>query len=143
MALNDKRKGSITFKGPGRTRQDQKDSCDLNLIMRKYTKQGILPRLNPKTPTYGDFTTASSYHEALDKLQRADELFAALPAALRSSCENDPAQLIEYVESGEHDDELIDMGVMEPPQGWVPLAMRPKEEKVTETSETTEETPSE
>lgn len=134
----------ISFKGPGRTRQDQKDSCDINLIMRKYLKRGILPRINAKTPVYDDFSTVLSYHESLDRIARADALFAALPAELRANCKNDPALLIEYVESGDHVDELVDLGVMEAPEGWVPPGQRKEQnEIVTETPETTEETVSE
>ncbi len=143
MTLKNRSKNGISFKGPGRTRQDQKDSCDLNLMMRKYLKQGVLPRLNTKTPVYDDFSTALSYHESLDRIKRADILFAALPAQLRASCENDPAQLIAYVEGGEHIDELVDLGVMEAPEGWKPPGQRMKEEEVTETPAATEETPAE
>lgn len=140
MALRDKRKHQISFEGPGRTRQDQKDSCDINLIMRKYVKQGIVPRLNPKTPVYDDFSTALSYHESLERIQRANKLFYELPADLRSACDNDPALLIPYVENEENIDELVELGVMEKPKGWIPPGQR---EKVTETSENTEESDSE
>lgn len=140
MALRDKRKYQIHFKGPGRTRQDQKDSCDINLIMKKYTKQGVIPRINPKTPVYDDFSTALSYHESLERIRRADDLFYELPAELRAACDNDPALLIPYVEDGEHIDELVELGVTKPPEGWIPPAQR---EKVTETSEKPEESESE
>lgn len=141
MAMKDKREHSINLgKGPGRTRQDQKDSCDINIIMKRYTKQGVLPRLNAKTPVYDDFTTTLSYHESLEHIRRADDLFMELPAEIRAMCENDPALLIPFVEGGEHIDELIEYGVMDPPEGWIHPEKR---EEVTETSETPQETGSE
>jgi len=77
-----------------RTRQSHKDECDINLIVKNHTQTGIYSHVNPRTPTYGDFTQAHDLQDALALVGEAGDAFDELPAAVRAACNNDPVQLL-------------------------------------------------
>lgn len=56
------------------TKQAAKDGADINKILKKYEKTGLMPQSGMQ-PRYGDFTGANSYHENLNQLIEAQALF--------------------------------------------------------------------
>lgn len=92
-------KSSISFEGePTRTKQSFKTECDVNHIVARYKKTGELPRLARQDARYGDFSDVPSYLEALERVQIAEAAFAALPAAVRKDCDNDPEVFLRKVQ---------------------------------------------
>jgi len=79
--------------------------------MRLYANNGQLPRLNPKTPTYGDFSDAGTYLEARQRVDLAMEGFNSLPAKVRRYCDDDPANFLDALESPENVQDMIDLGL--------------------------------
>jgi phage internal scaffolding protein len=96
------------------TQQHFKDECDINNILRQFNITGQLPE-NTLSPRYGDFTGISDYQTALNQVIAAEDEFMRLPADLRARFENDPAQLIEFLENLENKDEAIKLGLVNPP----------------------------
>jgi len=86
---------SKTFSTQGRTHQEFKEQCDINTIVRRWRNTGELPHLNTAKPWYGDFTAASDYQDARNRIDAAESAFMELPSSVRSACDNDPAKLIE------------------------------------------------
>ena len=88
---------------PTMTQQQFKEECDINVIMERFGATGELPT-NIRQPITADFVEAMTFHEAQNALLAAQESFMELPAQVRARFENDPAQLIEYMEAdlGEH-----------------------------------------
>lgn len=103
-----------TFNKKSRTRQSEAEACDINSIMGKYRTTGFTKKVTLNTPVYGDFSNALDYMEAKNALIAADEIFMSLPARVRSRVNNDPAQLIAFVEDPENHDELVSLGLVEP-----------------------------
>ena len=93
--------------------QHFKEECDINTILQKFNITGLLPE-NPLSPRYGDFTGISDYHTALNRVIAAQDEFDALPANIRARFENDPAQLIEFMENSENRSEAEKLGLIEP-----------------------------
>jgi len=93
------------------TQQHFKDECDINNILRQFNVTGLLPQA-ALTPRYGDFTGISDYQTALNQVIAAEDEFMRLPAELRARFENDPAQLIEFLENSENKDEAIKLGLV-------------------------------
>lgn len=83
------------------TKQSFKDECDINHIMARYKKTGQLPDMIRENPQFGDFSDVPSYLEAWNRVQFAETQFAALPAAVRQECFNDPAVFLEKVKDKE------------------------------------------
>jgi len=92
--------------------QHFKDECDINTILQKFNISGLLPE-QPLSPRYGDFTGIGDYHTALNRVIAAQDEFDALPAQIRARFNNDPAQLIEFMENSENRPEAEELGLVE------------------------------
>lgn len=90
--------GLVCDPAEGMTKSSFKKECDINEIMKKYLQKGQLPDLIKQNPEYGDFSDVPSYQEALNRVSRAEQVFAALPAAVREECANDPAVFLQKVQ---------------------------------------------
>lgn len=97
--------------GEGKTKQSQKDQCDINKIMSKYNRTGKLPDMIKKNAAYGDFSKPLDYQESLNTVIKAQESFAALPSAVRKKFNNDPQEMLAYVDDPKNIDSLVDMGL--------------------------------
>jgi phage internal scaffolding protein len=112
------------------TQQHFKDECDINNILRQFNITGQLPE-NTLSPRYGDFTGISDYQTALNQVIAAEDEFMRLPADLRARFENDPAQLIEFLENSDNKDEAIKLGLVDKPVE-LPQVVEVSQEKAAE-----------
>lgn len=89
----------VDFKEPSMTQQQFKDECDINTIMDRYLKTGVLsdPLEKRGTPKYGEYADIGDYMEHMNKVVEANEMFESLPATIRKRFNNNPADLIEFV----------------------------------------------
>jgi phage internal scaffolding protein len=92
--------------------QHYKEECDINTILQKFNITGLLPE-QPLTPRYGDFTGIGDYHSALNRVLAVQDEFEALPAQIRARFDNDPAQLIEFLENSDNRPEAEELGLVE------------------------------
>lgn len=98
---------------PTLTQQHFQDECDINLIMARATQSGELP---PGRPTfYGDFTDVQDYQSALHKIQKANTEFMALPAHIRDTFHNDPAEFLAFTMDPNNKDQAISLGLIDAP----------------------------
>ena len=97
---------------PSLAQQHFKEECDINTILQKFNITGILPEA-PLSPRYGDFTGIGDYHTALNRVIAAQEEFEALPAQIRARFDNDPAQLIEFLQNDKNRLEAEELGLVE------------------------------
>jgi phage internal scaffolding protein len=109
--------------------QHYKDECDINNILRQFNLTGILPE-SPLSPQYGDFTGIGDYHTALNQVIAAEDEFMTLPATLRARFENDPAQLIEFLDKPENKTEAIKLGLINKPAEMPQVVELPQEKTV-------------
>lgn len=94
-----------------RTQQHFKDETDINNILRMFNITGQLPK-KAVTPQYGDFSGVVDYHTALNAVIAAEDEFMTLPANLRARFDNDPAELIEFLNNPENKDEAKKLGLI-------------------------------
>lgn len=93
-----------------RTKQSEKDNCDINNIISRYNATGLMP-VSPLPPTYGDFTGIDDYQTALHVLMDAQDAFFNLPADIRKKFDNDPEQFVEFVTDPKNLESVVDMGL--------------------------------
>ena len=108
----------------GRTKQEFKDECDLNVLMKKYEKTGVLPPARGQ-PRYVDAFDLPSYQEALTVLSEADRAFMALPARVRGEFDNDPEKFVAFASDPQNVDRLRSLGLADPvPPAPEPVSVR-------------------
>lgn len=100
---------------PTMAQQQFKDECDINTILERFAITGVLPE-NPLPPHYGDFSGIGDYHSALNRVIAAQDAFDALPATIRARFENDPAQLISFLEDENNRSEAVSLGLVVEPE---------------------------
>lgn len=97
------------------TVQSEVENCDINVIVDRYAKTGLLPVMN-QSPVYGDVSDAPTYQDALHVVIEAQKAFNSLPANIRKQFDNDPAQFLAFVDDPANGDALIQMGLREQPE---------------------------
>lgn len=93
------------------TKQSDKDSCDLNLIVRKYQTTGQLPSMIKQNPQYGDFSQVPTYMEAMEIVQKAQVQFDALDPRVRAKFENNPVKFLQFATDQKNMKEMVEMGL--------------------------------
>jgi len=109
--------------------QHFKDECDINNILRQFNITGLLPEAT-LSPRYGDFTGIADYHSALNQVIAAEDEFMSLPATIRARFENDPAQLIDFLDKSENLNEAISLGLVNKPAETAQVVELPQEKAV-------------
>lgn len=101
---------------PSRTKQEFRDECDINVLMKRYQKTGLFPQYPGAVPRYVSNIGMPDYQEALGIVMAAKEEFAALNSELRKRFDNDPAKFLEFTNNPDNADELVKLGLREPPK---------------------------
>jgi len=96
--------------GPG-AKQSFKKECDINAIMAKYQKTGLIDHFNNHKANYG-FAPAIEYREALEKIRTAQEMFAELPSQVRKKFGNDPEQFLAFTQDPSNRSEMAVLGLL-------------------------------
>lgn len=101
--------------GMSRTRQEFKDECNINVIMKKYEKTGVISHTSNRQPRYVDFGDGvPDFHTAMNMMVEAEAAFMTLPAAVRKRFENDPASFVEYASDEKNIAQLREWGLAAP-----------------------------
>lgn len=105
----------LNFAGdPGMTKQADAKDCDINYIMKRFERTGVLPDMIAREPRYGDFSDVFSFQDALNVVNHANEQFMNLDVSIRNRFENDPAKFLAFATDPKNLDELGKMGLLKP-----------------------------
>jgi phage internal scaffolding protein len=105
------------LEGASKTMQSFKDECDINVIMSRYQKTGIIDHVSRYQGSYEDVTEFFDYRDSLDRVRAADLAFSTLPSSIRLRFDNSPAAFLDFVSDASNQDEMRKMGLIpaEPP----------------------------
>lgn len=103
--------------GESMTVQSFKDECDINKIMARYVKTGVITHLNPAEPRYG-FAPAGDFLGAMSLVTQAQQSFDELPAEVRRKFDNDPGKFLDFIDDPANEAELAEMGLTVPDEGF-------------------------
>lgn len=109
--------------GKSRTKQSMKKETDINFIVDKYQKTGTLEHLKNYEGTYGEFVEID-FHQAMNTITKANEMFETLPSNIRAKFENDPGAFLEFATTKENHLAMVELGLA------YPLPHEPVEEPV-------------
>ncbi len=113
-------------RGPGKTpgaQQQFKEECDINNIMKKYIRTGLVTHVAANAGRFADVSEVGSYQEAIQRVRDTGKFFLGLPVALRAEFENDPAVFLDFISDPRNAAEIEVMGlseVLEPDVAPVP-----------------------
>lgn len=104
----------IEFTEPTMAQQSFKDECDVNNIIDRYTRTGVVPDYLTQTAegVYGDFSDVGDFTDMQNKLIQAQASFDALPSEVRRRFDDDPAKLIAFVRNKDNYDEAVKLGIV-------------------------------
>lgn len=99
------------------TVQSEKDNCDINVIMNRYATCGTpLPyRTDGVQPVYADVSELGDYMENFQRCKQAEEMFNNLPSALRKELDNNPANLLHFIQDEKNKERCYEYGLLNKP----------------------------
>lgn len=110
--LEYKESDGIVFTEPSRTKQADMERCDLKYQLARFQKTGLMGNLRSDEPLYGDFSEVDDLITAQNRLADLEEQFMSLPAALRKKFDNDPLQMLEWLQKEENYEEAVKYGLL-------------------------------
>lgn len=102
--------------GKSRTKQQFAHEADVNNIMARYRRTGLL--VDPaavnqsRVARYGDFSGGVDFQAAQNKIALVRNAFGELPSDIRRLFDNDPAQLLDYISDPANADEAAELGLL-------------------------------
>lgn len=105
-----------------RTKQQFTKECDINLIMTKFQKNGILTHLNKYGPQYGE-VSGIDLLDAMTTLTKAQDMYDDLPSNVRKQFES-PAEFLDFVGKDENIEKLREWGLANPLKDEEPVLVR-------------------
>ncbi len=96
----------IECKTAGKTKQSMRDECDVNFIMARYVKTGLIEHLSGGIPSFPDVSELGDYRSAIENMRSADKYFQGLPAEVRARFGHDAANFMEFLQSGASEEDL-------------------------------------
>lgn len=97
---------------PVLTQQHFKNDCDIDQILAKYARTGTFDHLASRNGDYSDLLDATDFHDCMNRVIEAQEVFNSIPAHVRARFQNDPAQFLEFVSNPANRNEMVRMGLM-------------------------------
>lgn len=99
-----------------RTHQSFSKDADINVIMGKYRKTGVLvdPTLvsSSRRPQFGDFSDLPDYSVMMSRMVRAQQDFLSLPAELRARFSNDVGQCLDFLADPKNVEEAVKLSLL-------------------------------
>lgn len=102
---------------PSLTQQHFKDEADINMIIARYNRTGFL--VDPTAPRsgsamFGDFSEVKDFQSAQNAICAATEAFGELDSKIRRRFNNDPGQLIAFLDNPDNYEEGVKLGLFSP-----------------------------
>lgn len=92
------------------TEQSHKNECDINKIVARALKSGVLPVVSDRG-LFGDFSNVD-YQNMQIKIARAKEQFMRLPVNIRTRFSNDVGSLLEFIDNPDNKEEAVKLGLL-------------------------------
>lgn len=120
--MNERRRVQIHFPDDGLTKQSFVNESNINNLMAKYKTVDMraLAMFQDPNASFQDVSAVDDYQTACNIVLQANEMFAALPSALRNRFSNDPAEFLAFAHDESNLAEMRSLGLLKeevsPPQ---------------------------
>ncbi len=116
---------SIDFPLPTLTIQEPLETCEMNNILARYTKTGLIDHVR-EGGRYEDLPPGQDYHEAMTIVAEAQQSFEGLPASIRKEFGNDPQAFLTFVENPENVKRMGELGLLNDPPAKTAVVENPE-----------------
>lgn len=123
-AYSTKKRKSFKTTGLSKTQQNFKAECDINNILKKYRKTGLLEHVNQYAGKYEDLSNPTDYQTALNIVIDAQASFDSLPSDIRRKFDNNPGKFLEFANNPDNITAMEDLGLIKRPES-VPASPAP------------------
>lgn len=114
--------------GGGKTQRNFRQQCDINVIVERSRKAGMLPQAD-RPAVYADVSEIPDYQSSLGIVIAAQQAFMSLPARARERWSNDPGIMMQWLSDPTNYDEAIKLGLVEPRVSDLPEDSPPADKK--------------
>lgn len=114
FAIGSRERADMSFFAPSLTRQEFAEECDINTLMERYEKSGVISHVNRAQPIYMDMTDLPDLREGLDIMREATTAFMALPAKVRREFDHDPVKFVEFAGNKDNLERMREWGLAAP-----------------------------
>lgn len=104
------RETGLRMNGKGKTQQQFKDQCDIRMIIKNYTRTGLIPQ-RTQMPLPAEFHETFDYMSCQNTLVQAKRAFMELPSDIRKRFGHDPAEFYRFATDEKNVDDLVKMGL--------------------------------
>jgi len=94
-------------------KQEFHDEVDINAIMRRASSAGVFPAGNGRVPIFLDTTGLGDLREQFEAVELAKAAFNALDAEVRKRFNNDPQEMLAFLDNPANRDEAIKLKLIE------------------------------
>jgi len=98
---------------PSLTQQQFKEDSDINTIVDRFMKSGVLPT-PANMPQFVDFEGIFDFQTAMNAVRSADENFMRMDAKVRARFNNSPQEFLEFFANADNVEEAIRLGLAIP-----------------------------
>lgn len=107
---------------PGRTKQAFKKTTDVNDIIARYRKSGVLDHVSKTSPVFTDVSKFPNFQQATQLVTDAAAAFAQLSSEIRTRFSNDPTKLGYFLQDPANNAEAVKLGLISAPKAEAPPA---------------------
>lgn len=107
-----KKTGEVTPM-PSRTKQEFRDECDINNLLKQYRPHDIAMRLamGVRGGQYMDLPEPQDFQESSNIVIQARDAFMTLPSKVRERFGNNPEQFLKFMADPDNVDEAVRLGL--------------------------------
>lgn len=117
---------SITFEEPSITDGSFKAECDINNIVQRCMQTGVVPSV--EGGIYGDFADLpNDLQSSYALIEEAGSRFMQLPSDVRREFNNDPMQLISFLQDPANKQRAGELGLIDLPAASTVSNVQPQE----------------
>lgn len=103
---------SLEFNEPSMTDRSFKVECDINTIVNRCMQTGVMPQV--EGGLYGDFVgLPDNLQDSYALIADAQDRFMQMPSDIRAEFNNDPLQLISFINNDANRARAIELGLIE------------------------------
>ncbi len=96
------------YKLHGRTKQSQRDECDINMLLERYQRDASLGHLEKYGGQYGNYADYD-FENHVTKIAEMDTIFEQLPAEVKKDFGQSTNKFFEFVTNPENEDRLAEL----------------------------------